>query len=199
MNSDEALAVVEAVLSDNRLNKLQKPFSAKPGRNSPISDRPLAWLRSWLRQANGFPTLATALPSPQRKSHQTQRPNTSSNKKLPFSSFPPPPPPASPSSLPAKTDWGEAVDAPVFFGRTSELATLSQWIAHDRCRLIGLFGMGGIGKTSLSVRLAKHFTYPPDVAPSAFEWVVWRSLRNAPPLARSAGRPDSDPLRPIQN
>ena len=38
-----------------------------------------------------------------------------------------------------------------------------------------LLGMGGIGKTALSVRLAEHLQ-------SAFEFVIWRSLRNAPPV-----------------
>jgi WD40 repeat protein/transcriptional regulator with XRE-family HTH domain len=73
------------------------------------------------------------------------------------------------------TDWGEAVDVSHFYGRTRELSTLQQWIVQDRCRLAGIFGMGGIGKTALSVKLAEqvqeHFTH-----------VIWRSLRNAPPL-----------------
>lgn len=72
-------------------------------------------------------------------------------------------------------DWGEATDTSIFYGRTEELAILERWILHDRCRLIGLFGMGGIGKTSLSVQLAKQIQ-------AEFEYVIWRSLRNAPPI-----------------
>jgi WD40 repeat protein len=72
-------------------------------------------------------------------------------------------------------DWGEAPDVSHFYGRTAELTTLTEWILQDRCRLIGILGIGGIGKTALSVKLAEqvqdHFTY-----------VIWRSLRNAPPL-----------------
>ncbi|BAZ10952.1 WD-repeat protein [Calothrix sp. NIES-4071] len=52
-------------------------------------------------------------------------------------------------------DWGEAVDVSVFYGRAQELATLEEWIINDNCRLIVLLGMGGIGKTSLSVKLAQ--------------------------------------------
>jgi WD40 repeat protein/transcriptional regulator with XRE-family HTH domain len=72
-------------------------------------------------------------------------------------------------------DWGEAPDVSRFYGRADELASLSQWIIQDQCRLIAILGIGGIGKTVLSVKLAEqlqnHFTH-----------VVWRSLRNAPPL-----------------
>jgi len=50
-------------------------------------------------------------------------------------------------SLNASQDWGEAVDASIFYGRSHELTTLSEWIVRDRCRLITILGMGGIGKT----------------------------------------------------
>jgi hypothetical protein len=74
-----------------------------------------------------------------------------------------------------RQDWGEAVDVSVFYGRTVELAELEGWILRDNCRLVGLFGMGGIGKTSLSVKLAEQLK-------NKFEYVIWRSLRSAPPL-----------------
>ncbi|MBW4578917.1 MAG: NACHT domain-containing protein [Tildeniella nuda ZEHNDER 1965/U140] len=80
----------------------------------------------------------------------------------------------SPHSSP-HLDWGEASDVSVFYGRSTELTTLEAWVLQDRCRLIGLYGMGGIGKTALSVRLAQQIQ-------ANFEYVIWRSLRNAPPI-----------------
>lgn len=74
-----------------------------------------------------------------------------------------------------RQDWGEAVDISVFYGRTEELTTLKQWLVHERCRLVVLLGMGGIGKTTLSLRCAEQIQ-------DEFEYVFWRSLRNAPPV-----------------
>lgn len=75
----------------------------------------------------------------------------------------------------SRQDWGEAIDVSVFYGRAEELATLEQWLVDDRCRLVALLGMGGIGKTALSVKLAEQLQ-------DKFEYVIWRSLRNAPPV-----------------
>lgn len=72
-------------------------------------------------------------------------------------------------------DWGEAIDTSFFYGRTVEQTTLRKWIVNDRCRLVALLGMGGIGKTALSVKLAQQLE-------NQFEYVIWRSLRHAPPV-----------------
>jgi WD40 repeat protein/ABC-type dipeptide/oligopeptide/nickel transport system ATPase subunit len=77
---------------------------------------------------------------------------------------------------PLAIDWGEAPDISVFYGRTAELTTLTTWINDDRCKLVGIMGMGGIGKTALVTKLT-HQLQP------HFTKIVWRSLRNAPPLA----------------
>jgi WD40 repeat protein len=79
------------------------------------------------------------------------------------------------SKIQNRNDWGDAPDVSTFYGRNEELATVERWIVEDGCRLVGLFGMGGIGKTALSVKLAKQIQ-------GEFEYVIWRSLRNAPPL-----------------
>src|SRR4028119_232907 len=80
-------------------------------------------------------------------------------------------------SLPPKNgvSWGLAPDVSVFHGRTAELATLQQWVLEDRCRLIALLGMGGIGKTWLVTKLAEEVQHE-------FKSIVWRSFR---PIARS--------------
>jgi NB-ARC domain len=71
--------------------------------------------------------------------------------------------------------WGEAIDVSIFYGRGQELQTLEKWIVQDRCRLIEILAIGGMGKTALAVKLAQQIS-------GQFDFVVWRSLRNAPPL-----------------
>src|SRR2546425_3229426 len=82
------------------------------------------------------------------------------------------------SSAPAASgpllDWGDALDVPSFFGRQGELATLSEWVVQDHCRVVSVLGLGGIGKSALVVQ-AMH-----ELAPH-FDVVLFRSLRDAPP------------------
>ncbi|WP_019502891.1 NB-ARC domain-containing protein [Pseudanabaena sp. PCC 6802] len=75
-----------------------------------------------------------------------------------------------------RTDWGEAVDVSVFYGRLAELAQLEEWIVGEKCRWVAILGMGGIGKTALAVKLAHQVA-------GDFDYAIWRSLRNAPPLS----------------
>ena len=85
------------------------------------------------------------------------------------------------SAAPAPfVSWGEAIDVSLFYGRSQELQILKSWITVDGqqspCRLLLLLGMGGMGKTALSIKLAQALQ--PD-----FEFIIWRSLRDAPRLS----------------
>lgn len=77
-------------------------------------------------------------------------------------------------------DWGEAIDVSLFQGREEELAQLRRWVLEEHCRLVAMLGIGGIGKSSLAVKLALQIQ-------TEFEVVVWRSLQNAPPLEELLG------------
>jgi WD40 repeat protein/DNA-binding CsgD family transcriptional regulator len=72
-------------------------------------------------------------------------------------------------------DWGEAAEVPEFYGRTEDLATLEQWLVQADCRLVAVLGMGGIGKTTLTIKLARQVA-------DKFQYVIWRSLREAPTI-----------------
>ncbi len=72
-------------------------------------------------------------------------------------------------------DWGDAPEVFQIYGREKELAELENWILHDQCRLATILGMGGIGKTTIAVKFVQ------DNA-ERFDYVIWRSLRNAPSL-----------------
>jgi WD40 repeat protein len=61
-----------------------------------------------------------------------------------------------------------------FYGRTEELATLTDWCLHERCQLIFLIGMGGMGKTTLAWEIARKCA-------GYFQQTIWRSLLNLPP------------------
>ncbi|WP_427162032.1 NACHT domain-containing protein [Aliinostoc sp. HNIBRCY26] len=72
-------------------------------------------------------------------------------------------------------DWGEAINVSHFCGRIEEIEKLTHWILAERCRLIALVGMSGIGKSALAAKVSQ-------LIQTEFEFVIWRSLRNAPPL-----------------
>lgn len=75
-------------------------------------------------------------------------------------------------------DWGGAGEPPVLEGREAELRLLNDWILDTRCRLIGIFGLGGVGKTAIAIRIA-------ETLKNEFDYLIWRSLRNAPPFEQT--------------
>jgi WD40 repeat protein/transcriptional regulator with XRE-family HTH domain len=82
---------------------------------------------------------------------------------------------ASTSTAECRQDWGESPDVAGFVGRAEELDRLGRWILQEGCRLVGVVGIGGAGKTSLVARLARELA-------ASFDRTYWRSLRDAPPI-----------------
>lgn len=74
-----------------------------------------------------------------------------------------------------RMDWGMPPDAPRFYGRLRELDELEQWIRISGCRLVTIYGVGGVGKTTLAIRLAQKVK-------DRFDYLIRRSLDHRPPL-----------------
>jgi NB-ARC domain len=62
-----------------------------------------------------------------------------------------------------------------FYGRMEELATLTAWCLYERCQLIFLIGMGGMGKTTLAGQIVRK-------CGGYFDRTIWRSLLHLPPV-----------------
>jgi WD40 repeat protein/transcriptional regulator with XRE-family HTH domain len=77
-----------------------------------------------------------------------------------------------PNSVP-RVDWSDALAVPIFYGREEELALLSQGIVQEHCHVVSVLGMGGIGKSALSVSAMYQIS-------GHFEVVIFRSLRDSP-------------------
>lgn len=67
----------------------------------------------------------------------------------------------------------EHIDTSSFYGREHEMKNLVSWISKERCRLTTILGQGGIGKTTLAAKITHQIK-------EDFDCVIWRSLRNAP-------------------
>lgn len=108
----------------------------------------------------------------------------------------PSPPPSSPTRSGASQafthdwhDWNEIPETGPLFGRREDMEQLQRWLIRDRSRLVWVFGIGGVGKTSLAAAVASaanHSREVPDQVEddgdAQFGVVIWRSLLNAPPV-----------------
>jgi WD40 repeat protein len=75
-----------------------------------------------------------------------------------------------------RCDWELAPATPNLVGRDEMLHRIAHAIEQNEARLIGLSGMGGIGKSWLAAAVAHGVAF-------RFTHVIWRSLRNAPPIS----------------
>ncbi|MEB3883371.1 ATP-binding protein [Lyngbya sp. CCY1209] len=73
-------------------------------------------------------------------------------------------------------DLTDAPEITEFCDRTPELDTLQQWILEENTRLITIYGLRGIGKSSLVLKLVETIN-------DKFDYIIWRSLVNAPQFA----------------
>ncbi len=201
MNIEEALAVVDAALQHQRLNNIQEQLFRKTWdglkyhETAEICGYDASYIRDigyklWRMLSNGFGEKVT------KHNLQVVVRNHAHRFQVNPPSHPEPHNPQPnqqnqyPSSLVAlpslnrhiqdlgeiptkRCDWSNAVDTSIFYGRTEELAMAQDWLTRDRCRLFGVFGMGGIGKTAFATKLAEQVQ-------NEFDLIAWRSLRNAP-------------------
>jgi WD40 repeat protein/serine/threonine protein kinase len=83
-------------------------------------------------------------------------------------------------ALGPQVDWSNALESPLFYGREQEIARLTQWVVQERCRVVSILGMGGIGKSALASLLGHQLA-------NLFEAVLWLSVRDAPPCEDLVG------------
>jgi hypothetical protein len=76
-----------------------------------------------------------------------------------------------------KHNWDAAPDVSIFYDRSIELSKLKQWLLNDKCRLVTILAMGGVGKTALAVKLAQEVS-------REFDYIIWRSLGEAPTVEK---------------
>ncbi|MEM1168609.1 MAG: NB-ARC domain-containing protein [Cyanobacteria bacterium P01_H01_bin.35] len=70
----------------------------------------------------------------------------------------------------------EAPEIGKIYGRVKEISTLENWILQENSRLIGILGISGIGKTTLSRHLLEKIQ-------DNFDYIIWKNLYHAPTLS----------------
>lgn len=61
------------------------------------------------------------------------------------------------------------------YGRNSETSTLKEWILENQTILITIYGLSGIGKTALTLKLISEIN-------TQFDYIIYRSLEHLPKL-----------------
>ncbi|MBX2999502.1 MAG: pentapeptide repeat-containing protein [Caldilineaceae bacterium] len=87
------------------------------------------------------------------------------------------PPAVGMESTGPQIDWGEIPSPVHLHGRQAEVAQIKRWLTVDRAQLIGVYGIGGQGKTALAAEAVRELAQA-----SPFQRIIWRSLLNAPAL-----------------
>ncbi|MFM9266800.1 AAA family ATPase [Tychonema sp. BBK16] len=73
-------------------------------------------------------------------------------------------------------DLTDAPELTSFYDHTSELSTLKQWILQAHTRLITVYGLSGIGKSAIALKLIEQIK-------TEFDYIIWLSLTNTPTLS----------------
>ncbi|WP_293128161.1 ATPase [Microcoleus sp. bin38.metabat.b11b12b14.051] len=81
-----------------------------------------------------------------------------------------------PTAKQPRIDLSDAPEILTFYDRTSQLTTLENWILASRTRLIAILGLAGSGKSAIALQLIPQLHHQ-------FDCIIWRSLRNSPPLS----------------
>lgn len=89
--------------------------------------------------------------------------------------------PSNSNSPPSKNqptiiDLTDAPELTDYYPRPAEESTLKQWILEAGMRLITLYGLSGIGKSALTVKVIEDIQ-------TEFDYIIWRSLENRPPFS----------------
>lgn len=190
MTIEDAIAIVDVAIQHKRLSNIQEQLFRQTWEGKTYAEiaetcgydssyiRDVGY-RLWKILSNGFGERVTkhnlqVVVRTQSKHFQvkTTQPQTIAHN--PLSSVNPHNSEAIANDMNTKRrDWGNAIDTAIFYGRIEELTTVKNWVIDDRCRLLGVFGMVGIGKTAFATKLAEQVQ-------SEFTLIIWRSLRNAP-------------------
>ena len=114
---------------------------------------------------NNLSLCSDRLPSSENQTNDKKR-NGSPNKKSEYRV----------RTLPNK-NIREAPELGKIYSRVKEISTLESWILQENSRLIGILGISGIGKTTLSRHLLEKIQ-------DNFDYVIWKNLYHAPSLSR---------------